>query len=96
MITGTRLCRLLPKGRKNRPGDQLKNDQWNRPGDQENTIFILVDNADKTTTLIQGTGSAGHTTDSEGICLICRLWRWLSLQVREELGNFLGIGRKSP
>ena len=34
MITGTRLCRLLPKGRKNRPGDQLKNDQWNRPGDQ--------------------------------------------------------------
>ena len=68
MITGTRLCRLLPKGRKNRPGDQLKNDQWNRPGDH-------LDNEDKTTTLIQGTGSAGHTTDSEGICLICRLWR---------------------
>ena len=35
-------------------------------------------------------------TGSEGICLICRLWGRLSLQVREEFGNFLGIGRKSP
>ena len=35
-------------------------------------------------------------TDSEGVFLICRLWGRLSLQVREEFGNFLGIGRKSP
>ncbi len=35
-------------------------------------------------------------TGSEGICLICRLWGRLSLQVREEFGIFLGIGRKSP
>ena len=42
MITGTRLCRLLPKGRKNRPGDQLKNDQWNRldQGDGSNDHLI--------------------------------------------------------
>ncbi len=40
-----------------------------------------------------GGGSADHTTDSEGICLICRLWGRLSLQVREEFGIFLGIGR---
>ena len=33
-------------------------------------------------------------TGSEGICLICRLWGRLSLQVREEFGKFLGIGRK--
>ena len=35
-------------------------------------------------------------TGSEGICLICRLWGRLSLQVREEFGKILGIGRKSP
>ena len=32
---------LLPKGRKNRPGDQLKNDQWNRPGDHVSHIREL-------------------------------------------------------
>ena len=37
-----------------------------------------------------------ETTDFEGICLICRLWGRLSLQVREEFGEFLGIGRKPP
>ena len=36
------------------------------------------------------------TTGFEGICLICRMWGRLSLQVREEFGIFLGIGRKSP
>ena len=35
-------------------------------------------------------------TDSEGVCLICRQRGRLSLQVREEFGIFLGIGRKSP
>ena len=33
-------------------------------------------------------------TDSEGVCLICRQRGRLSLQVREEFGNFLGIKRK--
>jgi hypothetical protein len=35
-------------------------------------------------------------TDLEGACLNCRLWGRLSLQVREEFGKFLGIGRKPP
>ena len=36
------------------------------------------------------------TTDYKGVWLLCRLWGRLSLQVREDFVNFLGIRRKSP